>query len=358
MKKKIIFTAGGTGGHIFPALAIAKLCVPQYDIAWIGAKNGLENKIIPEHGILIHTVNISGLRGKGLIRKIFLPFLLLRAFFQAFTIILRERPDVIAGFGGYVTFPVCFVAVMLRIPVIIHEQNSVAGLTNKVLAMLVNKIIVAFPDVLPGKKTVLLGNPVRDSIENIAIPQKRYAKREGGLKVSILGGSLGAQIFNELLPEVFALVNENKPGHIAAITHQVGRGDAEVVAKEYAKFGIIKATVVNFIDDMAALYADSDLLICRAGASTVSEICSCGIAAIFVPYPYAVDNHQCYNAQNLVNNKASIMFIQSHLTVAGLAAALINLDRSACADMAGRAKELAIANSSERIKEVITSFIV
>lgn len=358
MKKKIIFTAGGTGGHIFPALAVAKLCQSDYDILWIGAHGGIENKIIPKNGFPICNVNISGLRKKGVLRLILLPFLLLRAFIQAFVIILRERPDVIVGFGGYATFPVCFVGALLRIPVVIHEQNSVAGLTNKVLSIFVNKIIVAFPKVLAGHKTVILGNPVRDDIANLPVPEIRYLAKTGGLNISVLGGSLGAQVFNDILPEVFSIVNSKSPGHIARITHQVGRGDCEEVNKKYAKFGIIDVNVVNFIDDMANIYANSDVLICRAGASTVSEVCNSGIMAIFVPYPYAVDDHQRHNAQTLVDSEAAIMFIQSQLTVADLADTIIALDRAKCEAMAKRARQLAIDNSSEKIKHVITGFIV
>jgi UDP-N-acetylglucosamine--N-acetylmuramyl-(pentapeptide) pyrophosphoryl-undecaprenol N-acetylglucosamine transferase len=202
-----------------------------------------------------------------------------------------------------------------------------------------------------------LGNPVRDDIASIPLPERRYPSRIGGLNVLVLGGSLGAKIFNDILPEVFSIVNSKLPEHIASITHQVGRGNREDVAKEYAKFGIMDVNVVNFIDNMATQYASCDLLICRAGASTVSEVCASGIAAIFVPYPHAVDDHQRYNAEALVSANAAMMFIQSQLTVTDLADVIMALNRSRCEDMARRAKSLAIINSSEKIKEVITSFI-
>lgn len=357
MRKKILFTAGGTGGHIFPALAVAKLCQSDYDVLWIGAKGGIENKIIPQNGINICSINIAGLRKKGVLRLIIMPVLLFRAFIQTIIIILLERPDVIAGFGGYATFPVCFIGAMLRIPVVIHEQNSVAGLTNRVLSFFVNKIIVAFPNVLVGRKTVLLGNPVRSDIAGIAPPGIRYSSRTGGLNIVVLGGSLGAQIFNDILPEVFSIVKAKSPFHIASIIHQIGRGNSEEITKKYAQFGIINVNIQNFIDNMAGIYANCDLLICRSGASTVSEICACGIAAIFVPYPYAVDDHQMYNAQSIVSADAGIMIIQSQLEAASLADTIIALDRSKCEDMATRARDLAIIDSSEKIKQIISSFI-
>ncbi|MCC2645882.1 MAG: UDP-N-acetylglucosamine--N-acetylmuramyl-(pentapeptide) pyrophosphoryl-undecaprenol, partial [Burkholderiales bacterium] len=336
---------------------VAKLCETQYDILWVGAKGGIESTVVPRYGIPISSINISGLRKKGFLRLLLMPFLLLRAFFQSFIIILRERPDVIVGFGGYVTFPVCFMGVILRIPVIIHEQNSVPGLSNKILARFVNKVIVAFPRVLASKKTILLGNPVRKDIDDIPGPEIRYAARSGGLNILILGGSLGAKIFNDILPEVFGIINNNQAGHIANITHQVGKGDLETVASQYQNFGVNNITVINFIDDMAMMYANIDLVICRAGASTVSEICAVGLAAIFVPYPYAVDDHQKYNALNLVKTGASIMFDQSSLSAAKLADTIIALNRPKCKDMAQLTKELAIKDSSEKIKQVITSFI-
>lgn len=355
--KKIIFTAGGTGGHIFPALAVAKLCEVEYDILWIGAPKGIENIIVPQNGIPICNIDISGLRGKGILRLIVMPFLLLRAFIQAFIIILRERPDVIAGFGGYATFPVCFMGVILRIPVVIHEQNSVPGLSNKLLSLFVNKVITAFPDVLAGRKTLLLGNPVRNDIACIQIPEIRYSARTGGLNILVMGGSLGAKIFNDILPEVFKRVNDKLPSHVASIVHQVGKGNRDIVEDAYKQRGIDNIRVVNFIDDMANMYANIDLVICRSGASTVSEICACGTAAIFVPYPYAVDDHQKYNALSLVKSGASMMFIQSEIKIEELVDTLLALDRSKCMDMARRARRLGLNNSSEKIKQVITGFI-
>lgn len=357
--KKIIFAAGGTGGHIFPALAVAQLCKIDHEILWVGATGGIENKILGTTGIPICNINISGLRKSGILRLLVMPFLLLRAFIQSALIILRERPSVIVGFGGYVTFPICFMGGILRIPVVIHEQNSVAGLANKVLAKLASRVIVAFPHTLIGKKTLLLGNPVRSEIAGIAPPELRYATRTGsGLNVLVLGGSLGAQIFNTMLPEVFSIIQSKQPGYVANITHQVGRGTLEDVAREYKKFGIMHSKVLSFIDDIADAYANADLLISRSGASTISEVCVSGIAAIFVPYPYAVDDHQRHNAAALVNAKAAIMFTQTQLSISGLVDTLLTLDRDKCSAMANRAKELAINNSSEKIKQLITSLIV
>lgn len=355
--KKIIFTAGGTGGHIFPALAVAKLC-NEYNILWVGAKGGIENKIIPQHNIAIQSINISALRKKGLIRLFAMPFLLLRSFWQVFKIILKERPDVIIGFGGYATFPVCFVGNLLRIPVIIHEQNSIPGLTNKILAKFANKVIVAFPRVLSSKKTLLLGNPVRKDLLTISAPEERYSSRVGGLNILVLGGSLGAKIFNDCLPKVFNRVELIKSDHIANIKHQAGRGDCEEVLAKYHELGIKNVQVTSFIDDMALEYRNADLIICRAGASTVSEVCNVGIAAIFVPYPYAVDDHQRYNVQGLVDENAALMILQNELEINGLASVIKGLGRSKCLAMALKAKHMALIDSDQKIKQVITNFIV
>jgi UDP-N-acetylglucosamine--N-acetylmuramyl-(pentapeptide) pyrophosphoryl-undecaprenol N-acetylglucosamine transferase len=386
--KTVLITAGGTGGYVFPALAVAKLLAPEYDILWVGAKGGIENKIVTENNINFAAINISGLRKNGLKRMVLMPLILLRALYQAFLIILKSRADVILGFGGYATFPVCLVGCILRIPVVIHEQNSVPGLTNKILAKIVDKVLVAFPHVLSGKRTKLVGNPVREDILEVQPPEPRYSSRHGGLNVLVIGGSLGAKIFNDELPKIFAEILDDKPNHIATITHQVGRGDIEAVKNHYVKLGFIqvhrddtdeanpvipvetgihkdkdcsyltaKINLVNFIDNMAEDYNNADLIICRSGASTVSEICAVGIAAIFIPYPHAVDNHQLYNAKPLVDIHAAEMVLQSELTSSKLADIIFSLERRDCQLMAENVRKLAIRDSTTKIKNIITTCI-
>ncbi len=352
-KKTILIAAGGTGGHIFPALSVAKQLMPIYEIIWVGAKSGIENNIVPQNNIALKTLNISGLRKKGIFKFILMPFLLLYSFTQAFFVIFSTRPDVIVGFGGYVTFPICFMGWVLRVPVVIHEQNSVAGLTNKLLAKIANHVMVAFDGVLNSKKTSLVGNPVRADILNLAPIHERYSKRCGGLNILVVGGSLGARVFNEIMPQVCSELT-----NLANITHQVGNSvDKELIIKEYQKYNI-SANVVNFIDDMAYVYNNADLIVCRSGASTVSEIMAAGIAAIFIPYPYAVDDHQRYNAQPLVDINAGYMIVQSDLTVAKLSGLINSLDRERCMNMALNAHSIAITDSVSRIVNIIVKHII
>lgn len=351
-KRTVLITAGGTGGHVFPALSIAKELLSEYEVIWVGAKTGIENDIVPKNNIPLLTINISGMRKKGMLKMLMMPFLLIRAFWQCLKIIIKHRPDVVVGFGGYATFPICFMAYLLKIPVVIHEQNSVAGLSNRVLSKFASTVMVAFDGVLSSKKTKLVGNPVRGDIVAIENPATRYKKRSDGLNVLIVGGSLGAKALNDIMPEVVS-----KLTNINQVLHQVGRGDAGAVKKHYQDLKV-NAQVVNFIDDMAMVYENTDLIICRSGASTVSEVCVAGIAAIFIPYPYAVDDHQRYNAEPLVSNGAAYMILQSKLTADGLKDLISSLDREKCRVMAEKAKEVAINDSVARIVIIVKNFIV
>lgn len=344
MKKTIIISAGGTGGHIFPALAIAKQLQNNYKIVWVGAKAGLENTLIPQHGFLLETVTVAGVRNKGLLRKLLLPFTLLRAHVECLKILLKHRPALVVGFGGYATFPITLTAKLLAKPVVIHEQNSVAGLTNRILARVVNKILVAFPDVLTSSKTLLVGNPVRQEI--IAAFHNKNILGEGvaGLRILIIGGSLGAKALNDNVPLALAKLG-NK---VSEVTHQVGRGEVEPIAEIYRQHNV-NANVVNFIEDMAAAYTNADLIICRAGASTVAEVACAGIAAIFVPYPYAVDDHQTVNTRQLVEAGAAQLLPQTNLTPDSLAEIIRNLSHTQCQAMGQKARSIAIIDSTERI---------
>ena len=350
--KTLIISAGGTGGHIFPALAVAAQLEGKYNLVWVGGKTGLENKLVPEHGYPLARVTVAGVRNKGLLRKLFLPFTLLRAMFECLIIILRYRPVAIIGFGGYATFPIVVMGKLLRRPVLIHEQNSIAGYTNRSLAYFATAILTAFPGVLAGAKTRLVGNPVRAAIKQITAPINREIGTRNKLRIVVLGGSLGAKALNDNVPLALARISQ----HIESVVHQVGRGDAASVSELYQEYNI-SARVVNFIDDMASVYATADLVICRAGASTVAEITAVGLAAIFVPYPSAVDDHQTSNAHYLVAHQAAFLLPQHQLSVAQLADLVARLTPTKCQQMAIKARELALPDSTAQICQAIECLI-
>ena len=349
MKTTIIISAGGTGGHIFPALAVAKQLQEVYNIIWVGAKIGLENKLVPEHGFRLETVSVAGVRNKGLLRKLMLPFTLLRAHLECLLICLKYRPALVVGFGGYATFPISLTAKLLGKSVVIHEQNSVAGLTNRLLAKIANKVLVAFPNVLPSSKMHLVGNPVREEIIAIDRSAMKLSENSSAIKILVIGGSLGAKVLNDNLPLALAKLDA-KP---AQITHQVGRAAIEQIIATYQANLVKNVQVVNFIDDMAAAYANADLIICRAGASTVAEVAAAGIAAIFVPYPYAVDDHQTTNTRQLVAAGAAILLPQAELSPAKLAELISGLNYTICQNMGEKARSLAILDSTQQICQQI-----
>ena len=351
MNKTVLVTAGGTGGHVFPALVVAEELKKYYNVIWVGSTLGIENEIVPKNNIQLEKINISGLRKKGLFKLFKLPFVLIRAIYQAIKIIIKHKPKLVISFGGYASFPVAVTAKLFNIPLIIHEQNSVAGLTNKILAKIANQVLVAFSGVLPSKKTYVVGNPIRSDILQIDDIRTRYASRSGGLNILILGGSLGANIFNEKFPEVFSKVN-----NVAKIIHQVGRGDIDLVQQNYNKINI-NAQIVKFIDNMALVYNDIDLIICRSGALTVSELCSVGISAIFIPYPFAVDDHQRFNAKPIVDCGAAKMVLQSEFDVTKMAELINSLDRVSCLEMAYAIKQFAIIDSHIQITNAVRNLI-
>ena len=351
-KKTIFITAGGTGGHVFPALAVAKELASEFNIVWVGATVGIENELVPKHGFKLERLRISGLRKKGWLKLCLMPFLLSSAIAKSIKLILLHRPDVVVGFGGYAAFPVSFAAWILRIKVIIHEQNSVAGMSNRLLAKIATHVLVAFYGVLPSNRTTLVGNPVRADIVKLDPVEVRYRGRVGGLSVLVLGGSLGAKILNDSIPKVLA-----KVATVAKITHQVGRGDDNSVRNTYRELGVSQAKVVKFIDDMASSYAEADLVISRSGASTVSEICAVGVAAVFIPYPYAVDDHQRYNAAPLFKCDAAFMIPQEDFNIEGCIKLINSLDRERCMQMALQAKKLAIPDSAHKICQIIRESI-
>ena len=339
--------AGGTGGHIFPALAVADVLRAEgWQVTWMGAPNSMEAELVPKHGYELAWVRFSGLRGKGLARKLMLPLNLLIALWQSAVALFRYRPDVVLGMGGYITFPGGVMAVLLRRPLVIHEQNSVAGMSNKVLAKLADRVLSGFPDVL--KNAEWCGNPVRDSIAALPDPQQRYSARSGVLNVLVVGGSLGAQAINECLPQaLFCIPQEIEP----KVIHQTGKKNFEEVQEMYRQAGIA-AEVKPFLDDMAQYYAWADVVICRAGALTVAELAAAGVASILIPFPYAVDDHQTANARFLSEKGAAILLPQTELTARHLAAVLQNMTRDKALSMAQAARALAQPAAAQRVAQV------
>ncbi|HSF48466.1 MAG TPA: undecaprenyldiphospho-muramoylpentapeptide beta-N-acetylglucosaminyltransferase [Burkholderiales bacterium] len=344
--------AGGTGGHVFPALAVADYLRGRgWRVIWLGAKNGMEADLVPRHGYEMAWVSFAGVRGKGLSRLAFLPLKLLIAFSQSAREIRRYRPDVVLGMGGYVAFPGGMMASLLNRPLVIHEQNSVAGLANRVLAQVADVILTAFPGVLA--KSALSGNPVRADIAALPAPEQRYRGRTGPLRLLVVGGSLGAQRLNETVPEALALL---PPDMRPRVTHQAGAKHGEALKQNYAN-ARVEGELVTFIDDMAARYAQCDLVICRAGALTVAELAAAGIPSILVPFPHAVDDHQTVNARYLSQSGAAILLPQSELTPEKLADTLSGLDREKLLRMALAARALGKPEATAKVAEACIKLV-
>jgi UDP-N-acetylglucosamine--N-acetylmuramyl-(pentapeptide) pyrophosphoryl-undecaprenol N-acetylglucosamine transferase len=306
----------------------------------------MEATLVPKHGYEMAWVRFSGLRGKGLLRVLALPLNLLVAFWQSARAILARRPDVVLGMGGYISFPGGMMASLLRRPLAIHEQNSVAGLANKVLARLADRVLQAFPQALPGAQ--LCGNPVRREIAALAPPRVRAAVRAGRLKLLVLGGSLGAKALNEIVPQALArLPEEMRP----EVTHQAGAQHLEALRQGYAAADV-RAEALAFIDDMAGRYGAADVVICRAGALTVAELACAGVASILVPFPYAVDDHQTANAKFLSARGAAILLPQAELSAERLADLLRGLTRERLLEMAEKARALGKPDATEAVARV------
>jgi UDP-N-acetylglucosamine--N-acetylmuramyl-(pentapeptide) pyrophosphoryl-undecaprenol N-acetylglucosamine transferase len=336
--------AGGTGGHVFPALAVAdSLRADGWRVVWLGARAGLEARVVPQHGHETAWIRFAGLRGKGLAAKLLLPLNLLVAFWQSLQAIRAHRPDVVLGMGGYIAFPGGMMAALVGRPLAIHEQNSIAGLANRVLAGVADRILVAFPGTLPRAR--LVGNPVRDAITRVASPAARYAGRSGPLRLLVVGGSLGAAALNELVPKALALL---PPDARPRVTHQAGAKHLDALRASYAAAGVA-GEAVAFIDDMAAAYAEADVVLCRAGATTVAELAAAGVPAILVPFPFAVDDHQTTNARYLADQGAAILIQQRELTPEKLAALLRGFTRPALGAMAERARALGRPDAAREV---------
>lgn len=338
--------AGGTGGHVFPALAVADhLRALGWRVVWLGARTGMEATLVPKHGYEMAWVRFSGLRGKGLVAKLLLPLNLLVAFWQALRALRALRPDVVLGMGGYIAFPGGMMAALLGRPLAIHEQNSIAGLANRVLAGVADHVLVAFPDAL--RNATFVGNPVREAIARVAPPAERFAGRDGPLRILVVGGSLGAAALNDIVPQALAqLPAEARP----VVTHQSGAKHVDALRANYARAGV-DANAVAFIDDMARAYADADLVICRAGATTVAELAAAGVAAILVPFPFAVDDHQTTNARYLADAGAGVLVQQRDLTPDALAGMLRGLARDQLLAMATKARALGKPDATRVVAE-------
>ena len=327
--------AGGTGGHIMPGLAVAEQLRAQgWKIAWMGNPDGMEAKLTAGRGYEMAWVRFAALRGKGWLRKLLLPFNLLRGFGQAWPQLKRIRPDVVLGMGGYVSFPGGMMASLRGIPLLLHEQNSVAGLANRVLGGVADRILAGFPSALA--KADWVGNPVRPEIAVLPAPTLRYAEHDGPLRLLVVGGSLGAQALNETLPKALALIAEDERPQVV---HQAGEKHLPMLESYYISAGV-EANCVAFIEDMAGAYDWADLVICRAGALTVAELAAAGVASLLVPFPHAVDDHQTANARFLSSAGAAILLPQDQLTPQRLAE-IRTLSRGQLAQMAERARELA-----------------
>lgn len=330
-----LIMAGGTGGHIFPGLAVAEaLRFKGWRVHWLGAPGSMESRLVPQRGFALETVDFSGVRGKGLRTLFLLPLRLLRALWQSLQVLRRVRPDVVVGLGGYITFPAGMVAALLGKPLVLHEQNSVPGLANRILSRVAVRVFTAFPGVLARGQWV--GNPLRSEFLNQPGPEQRFAGRSGPLRLLVLGGSLGARALNTVVPQALALVPQAaRP----VVTHQSGEKQILELRANYASAGV-RATLTPFIDNTAQAIADADLVVCRAGASTVSEIAAIGAAALFVPFPFAVDDHQTRNARFLVDAGAGWLVPQAALTPEALARLLQTTDRAALQAIAAKAKAL------------------
>ncbi len=400
----LLILAGGTGGHIFPALAVAQeLHAQGWRIVWVGARAGLEATLVPPYGFTMQYIDFSGLRGKGWLAKLQLPGRLLRACWQSLCVLKRVRPDVVLGMGGYISFPAGLMTVLTRRALILHEQNSIPGLANKILASIARRRLVAFPNALPHAQWT--GNPLRAAFLNIAPPKERYAERTGPLRILVAGGSLGATALNEVVPAALALLpSAQRPW----VVHQAGQKHIDALQAHYQQAGLLgdqvdldstqypldvllsgsgpapdqhvldrpqavasgthtesiepkpaltffntsTPTLVSFIDDISQAYAQADLVICRAGAMTVAEIAAVGVAALFVPFPHAVDDHQTHNAAFLVERKAAQVIQQAQLSATTLAAWLSTQTRTQLAAMAEQARAGAMPNAAQQIAQI------
>jgi UDP-N-acetylglucosamine--N-acetylmuramyl-(pentapeptide) pyrophosphoryl-undecaprenol N-acetylglucosamine transferase len=355
MTGTVMITTGGTGGHVFPGLAVgARLIAKGWRVFWLGTREGMEARLVPEHGVDFESIRFAGVRGKGLARLVLGPFALLAAFAQSLTIIRRRAPDVVLGLGGFASFPGALMGVACRKPLVIHDANAVAGLANRVLAYGADRILLGFPDALRGRhaaRVEWVGNPIRDDIAALPPPEERFAGRTGALRVLVLGGSLGAAALNDCLPAALALLPDaERP----TVIHQAGEKHVDALRSAYAA-AHVAAECVPFIGDMAQQYGRADLVVSRSGGLTVAELAVAGLGAVFVPLPQAIADEQTHNAQFLVDVGAALLLPQNELSPQRLAELLQGLSRTRLLAMARAARSVARTDATERVAEACIS---
>lgn len=344
--KRLMIMAGGTGGHVFPGLAVAHYLQAQgWQVRWLGTADRMEAQLVPQHGIDIDFIKISGLRGKGIMAQLGAPWRILCAIRQAKKIIKAYNPDVVLGMGGYVSGPGGIAAWRCGVPIVLHEQNGIAGLTNRWLSRIATRVLQAFPGAFPHAPVV--GNPVRSDILALATPEERFADRDGPVRVLVVGGSQGAYILNQVMPDVAASLDDK-----ITVWHQVGKGSLATVLGNYHKLGLTQHKVTEFIDDMAAAYAWADVVVCRSGALAVSEIAAAGLAGLFVPFMHK-DRQQYWNALPLEKAGAAKIIEQPQLTVESVSEKLATWDRATLLSMAKKAREIAVRDATQRVAEVV-----
>ncbi len=351
--KTLLVMAGGTGGHVFPGLAVAdKLKSEGWQVSWLGTAARMEARLVPEHGYEIDFIDVAGVRGNGIKRLLAAPFQILKSIFQARKVLKNRQVDLVLGMGGFASGPGGIAAWTLGIPVVLHEQNATAGMTNRLLSYFSKKVLMGFSGAFLNEKAILVGNPIRKDL--LALPEKQFSASSSSLRVLVIGGSLGAQVLNETVPQALMNFDATK----VSILHQTGKGFSESVLARYQDTHV-EYKVQDFITDMAAAYDWADVIICRAGALTVAEVAVVGLPAIFVPLPHAVDDHQTKNAQSLVNAEAAILLPQKDLNAKKLSECLATLsqNRQLLVDMSTNCKNIAIRNATEQVAAVCNSLV-
>ncbi|WP_425413788.1 undecaprenyldiphospho-muramoylpentapeptide beta-N-acetylglucosaminyltransferase [Psychromonas ossibalaenae] len=351
--KTLLVMAGGTGGHVFPGLAVAEQLKKQgWQVSWLGTEDRMEAQLVPDHGYEIDFIDIAGVRGNGLPRLLAAPLRIVKSIMQARSVLKKRKVDLVLGMGGFASGPGGIAAWTMGLPVILHEQNAAAGLTNRILARFSKKILMGFSGAFQSEKAVLVGNPVRQALLNL--PEKKISPENSALKVLVVGGSLGAKVLNDLLPKVLSTFTKGE----LKVIHQSGKGHYQRLKDAYQNVEV-EADIREFITDMDSAYDWADVVICRAGALTVAEVAVVGLPAVFVPLPHAVDDHQTKNAQDLVNKEAAVLIPQKELNADKLSDYLrtFSQNRDLLAEMSKKSKKTAIIDATERVAAVCSQFV-